>query len=220
MGESKSIIKVAPSSAVANSKWSPIQGSAFSDMLGANTSLSQEEKDRLSEETTSILAQCVDPAKTGDVNTGLVIGYVQSGKTLSFTGLAALARDNQFRLVILLAGTTNNLVEQSHARLKDDLDIDATREWKLFTTQQKGFQQSELDRVNMELARWRRGNPRARTILIVSMKQHQHLDSLSKLLSASDSVTCRRSSLTMKGIRQASTRAPSRTRRAPPIPES
>ncbi|MBN7784087.1 hypothetical protein JYP51_04100 [Ponticoccus gilvus] len=186
MGESKSIIKVAPSSAVANSKWSPIQGSAFSDMLGANTSLSQEEKDRLSEETTSILAQCVDPAKTGDVNTGLVIGYVQSGKTLSFTGLAALARDNQFRLVILLAGTTNNLVEQSHARLKDDLDIDATREWKLFTTQQKGFQQSELDRVNMELARWRRGNPRARTILIVSMKQHQHLDSLSKLLSASD----------------------------------
>lgn len=182
MGENKSIIKVAPSTAIAYGKWSPVQGSAFSDML-ANTSLSREEKDRLSEETATILAQCVDPAKTGEVNTGLVIGYVQSGKTLSFTGLAALARDNQYRLVILLAGTTNNLVEQSHARLKDDLDIDATREWTLFSTQQKGFQQSELDRVNTEFARWRRGSPRARTILIVSMKQHQHLDSLSKLLS-------------------------------------
>src|SRR5690606_12040217 len=117
---------------------------------------------------------------------GLVIGYVQSGKTLSFTSLAALARDNQFRLVILLAGTTNNLVEESYDRLKDDLDIDENREWKLFSTQQKGFQQEELDRVNMELARWRRGNRRARTVLIVSMKQHQHLDNLAKLLSASD----------------------------------
>ncbi len=186
MGESKSIIKVAPPAAVANGKWSPIQGSAFSDMLNANASLSQEEKDRLSEETATILAQCVDPAKTGETNTGLVIGYVQSGKTLSFTGLAALARDNQYRLVILLAGTTNNLVEQSHTRLKGDLDIDATREWKLFSTQQKGFQQGELDRVNTELAKWKRGSTRTRTILIVSMKQHQHLDNLSKLLSDSD----------------------------------
>jgi len=186
MVDTKSIIRVSPTASGSEGTWMPIQGSAFTDMLNANDALSDEEKDRLIDETTSILRECVDPSKAEQVNTGLVIGYVQSGKTLSFTSLAALARDNKYRLVILLAGTTNNLVEQSHSRLKDDLDIEGTREWKLFSTQQKGFQQSELDRVNMELARWRRGNPRARTILIVSMKQHQHLDNLAKLLSDSD----------------------------------
>jgi hypothetical protein len=157
-------------------------------MLGANKDLSEEEKENLAEETTLVLSECVDPRKSNKVNTGLVIGYVQSGKTLSFTGLAALARDNQYRLIILLAGTTNNLVEQSHTRLKEDLNIDSTREWKLFSTQQKGFQKSEFDRVRMELAKWRRGTSRARTILIVSMKQHQHLDNLSTLLSNADLV--------------------------------
>lgn len=186
MADTKSIIRVAPSISAVEGTWTPVQGSAFTDMLNANDALSDEEKDRLVGETTSILSECVDPSQSDDVNTGLIIGYVQSGKTLSFTSLAALARDNRYRLVILLAGTTNNLVEQSHSRLKDDLDIEGTREWKLFSTQQKGFQQSELDRVNMELARWRRGNPRARTILIVSMKQHQHLDNLATLLSDSD----------------------------------
>ena len=186
MADMKSIIKIAPSASANGRQWIPVQGNAFTDMLSSNDALSDEEKEQLVEETTSILSECVDPGTADEVNTGLVIGYVQSGKTLSFTGLAALARDNQYRLVILLAGTTNNLVEQSHSRLKDDLDIEGTREWKLFSTQQKGFQQGELDRVNMELARWQRGNPRARTILIVSMKQHQHLDNLATLLSDSD----------------------------------
>jgi hypothetical protein len=180
-------IRVTSSPSEHGGKWRPVRGAAFAELLRANTSLSEEEKKRLEEESLSILGECIDPTLEADVaNTGLVIGYVQSGKTLSFTSLAALARDNQYRLVILLAGTTNNLVEQSYDRLKEDLDIDENREWKLFSTQQKGFQQEELDRVNMELARWRRGNRRARTILIVSMKQHQHLDNLAKLLSDSD----------------------------------
>ena len=187
MTETKSIIKVASAQTAKGAGWNPVQGEAFSKMLKANETLSDEEKECLVEETTSILSECVDPKKPNVVNTGLVIGYVQSGKTLSFTGLAALARDNQYRLVILLAGTTNNLVEQSRARLRDDLDIGGVvREWKLFSTRQNGFQQSELDRMTTELVRWRKGGARSRTILIISMKQHQHLDNLEKLLSATD----------------------------------
>ena len=166
--------------------WSPTQGAVFTDLLNANTALTDDEKERLVQETVSIMSECVSPEATSAVNTGLVIGHVQSGKTLSFTSLAALARDNRFRLVILLAGTTNNLVEQSFDRLKDDLDIAGAREWNLFTTQQRAFQRSEVERVDTELARWRRGSPRARTILIVSMKQHQHLNNLAKLLAKSD----------------------------------
>jgi len=186
MSDEKGIISVSKVAANMTGKWSPVHGDAFNDMLEANNALSQEEKDNLSKETTLILSDCIDPSGKDGVNTGLVIGYVQSGKTLSFTSLTALARDNDYRLVILLAGTTNNLVEQSFKRLKDDLNTDATREWKLFSTQQKGFQQSELTRVDMELSKWRRGNKRARTILIISMKQHQHIENLSTLLSNSE----------------------------------
>ncbi len=163
-----------------------MQGSALTDLLNSNDKLSDEEKERLVQETVSILSECVDPEKPDHNNTGLVIGYVQSGKTLSFTSLTALARDNGYRLVILLAGTTNNLVEQSFDRLKTDLDVAGVREWNLFTTQQKAFQESEVRRVNKELGAWRRDSPRARTIIIVSMKQHKHLKNLARLLGNSD----------------------------------
>lgn len=179
-------IHVTSSVAPSNQKWKPIEGSSLAKLLNDSASLSNEEKERLVKETVSILSECVPSNAREAVNTGLVIGYVQSGKTLSFTSLAALARDNGYRLVILLAGTTNNLVEQSFDRLKNDLDIAGAREWSVFTTQQNSFQQSEVDRVNKELSTWRRNNPRARTIIIVSMKQHKHLDNLAKLLSESD----------------------------------
>jgi hypothetical protein len=66
--------------------------------------------------------------------TGLVVGYVQSGKTLSFTTVAALARDNHFPLVIIIAGSSIQLAEQSRDRLKTDLGItpDRPRTWALF----------------------------------------------------------------------------------------
>lgn len=181
-----STIRVMPAQAPEGKQWSPVQGSTFTRLLHSNSALSSDEKEQLTTETLSILTDCIDPSAPASTNTGLVIGYVQSGKTLSFTSLAALSRDNKYRVVVLLAGTTNNLVEQSFDRLRKDLDIDGTREWKLFTTQQKGFQSGELDRVNMELSAWRRGSPRAKTIMIIAMKQHHHLDHLAKLLSKLD----------------------------------
>ncbi|MFG0219235.1 hypothetical protein ACFZDQ_10180, partial [Streptococcus suis] len=49
---------------------------------------------------------------------------VQSGKTLSFTTVIGLARDNGFPLVILIAGNKSNLLTQSHDRLRKDLDVE------------------------------------------------------------------------------------------------
>ncbi|MCO7237920.1 Z1 domain-containing protein [Aeromicrobium sp. CnD17-E] len=76
-------------------------------------------------QTRKILARCVDPsAPTPQPRTGLVVGYVQSGKTLSFTALTAMARDNGFALVVLLAGTKISLHDQTAARLIDDLRVE------------------------------------------------------------------------------------------------
>ena len=73
-------------------------------------------------ETCDILCHC-NPhnAIHAPETTHLVVGYVQSGKTMSFTGLTALALDNGYRVVIYLAGTKNNLLDQTSKRLKKDL---------------------------------------------------------------------------------------------------
>ena len=183
----RKVITIVPDTSRFNCKWLPVQGDALTGILtSSNKVLSDKEKEQLVQETVSILCDCVEPSVAGTINTGLIIGYVQSGKTLSFTSLAALARDNQYRLVILLAGTTNNLVEQSFTRIQSDLNIKRNRLWNLFTTQHKALQQNEVNRINVELDRWRRGLHRARTILIVSMKQHKHLENLKQLLKNSD----------------------------------
>ncbi len=74
------------------------------------------------EETADILSHCnPHDAVTNRETTHLVVGYVQSGKTMSFTGLTALALDNHYRILVYLAGTKNNLLEQTTKRLRKDL---------------------------------------------------------------------------------------------------
>ena len=76
----------------------------------------------LRDETVDILAHCnPHDAVTNDETTHLVVGYVQSGKTMSFTALTALAHDNDYRVVVYLAGTKINLINQTSERLEKDL---------------------------------------------------------------------------------------------------
>jgi len=52
---------------------------------------------------------------------GLVVGYVQSGKTANFTGVMAKAIDVGYRLIIVLTGTTDLLRTQTQRRLDMEL---------------------------------------------------------------------------------------------------
>lgn len=52
---------------------------------------------------------------------GLVLGYVQSGKTANFTALIAKAADAGYRLFIVLSGIDNGLRRQTNIRLKKEL---------------------------------------------------------------------------------------------------
>jgi hypothetical protein len=52
---------------------------------------------------------------------GLVVGYVQSGKTTNFTAVIAKAIDAGYRLIIVLSGTTNLLRNQTQRRLDMEL---------------------------------------------------------------------------------------------------
>ncbi|MCD2133343.1 Z1 domain-containing protein [Rhodococcus qingshengii] len=52
---------------------------------------------------------------------GLVVGYVQSGKTANFTGVISKSVDAGYRLVIVLGGTLNVLRRQTQRRLDMEL---------------------------------------------------------------------------------------------------
>ena len=52
---------------------------------------------------------------------GLVLGYIQSGKTANFSASIAKAVDEGYKLVIVLAGMHNNLRKQTELRLRQEL---------------------------------------------------------------------------------------------------
>jgi hypothetical protein len=79
-------------------------------------------KETLITEAMDILSHCIFPTESGNV-TNIAVGYVQSGKTMSFTTLTALAADNGFRVIIYLTGTKTNLQDQTYKRLRKDLNV-------------------------------------------------------------------------------------------------
>jgi hypothetical protein len=72
--------------------------------------------------TTRIVERLSDPErKEAHQAKGLVVGYVQSGKTANFTGVVAKAIDAGYRLVIILTGQTDLLRRQTQRRIDKEL---------------------------------------------------------------------------------------------------
>ncbi len=132
----------------------------------------------------SILARGIYPTEHKKSRTGLVVGYVQSGKTLSFTTVIALARDNGFRLIIVVAGISNSLLNQSNERLLGDLNVRNNGgyfRWKHFKNPVK----KDLMSIKQVLDEWEDKsvpNDQCPSIIITVMKNHLHLKKLSYLL--------------------------------------
>jgi hypothetical protein len=70
---------------------------------------------------------------------GLVLGYVQSGKTANMAATIAKAADSGYRMVIVLAGMTNVLRQQTQSRLMSDVLIHNPHLWWEGTTIEKDF---------------------------------------------------------------------------------
>lgn len=72
--------------------------------------------------TNEILKNIGNPNEKVDFDyRGLVLGYVQSGKTANFTGLINKAYDVGYKLVIVLAGMHNDLRSQTQLRLEKEV---------------------------------------------------------------------------------------------------
>src|SRR5882724_4367213 len=82
--------------------WIPIEREQALGVV-ARSKIHEKEQEKLIQAAAEILGSGLNPNDKRGSTTGLVVGYVQSGKTLSFTTVIALARDNGFPLVILIA---------------------------------------------------------------------------------------------------------------------
>lgn len=174
----------------ANGQWTPFVGDETMELLRAKGFANpdgtlNDSGNRMLDEAYRVMQACGNPEEPTVSETGIVIGYVQSGKTLSFTTLAALARDNNYQLVIVIAGTSVNLVNQSTDRLRRDLRLDTRfdRKWTLLQNPSR-IENREL--IEMTLRQWadeHYSNDRCRTVLITVMKNGSHLANLTNLLS-------------------------------------
>lgn len=70
---------------------------------------------------------------------GLVLGFVQSGKTANYTAVAAKALDQGYKLIIVLSGIHNNLREQTQERVTRDLGLDEVSKAFKLTSSGKDF---------------------------------------------------------------------------------
>jgi Z1 domain len=87
--------------------------------------------DKSSSEVVSLLA---NPTQEQFRSKGLVLGYVQSGKTANMTAVIAKAVDAGYNLIVLLGGVTNKLRAQTQRRLEGDIVERHRHLWQLYTT--------------------------------------------------------------------------------------
>lgn len=86
--------------------------------------------------STKVVAQLADPHRSGLKKKGLVLGYVQSGKTANYTAVMAKAADAGYRFFIVLSGMHNNLRRQTQIRVSGDL---GAQKWHKWTTEEDDF---------------------------------------------------------------------------------
>ncbi|MBW5435303.1 hypothetical protein FXB41_11075 [Bradyrhizobium canariense] len=171
-------------------KWLPFQREQAAGVL-RRSGIDENGQLLLVRSAAEILGSGVDPKLGPNKATGLVVGYVQSGKTLSFTTVISLARDNGFPLVIVVAGNKSNLLTQSHERLRKDLDVEGGEGLPAWIMEKnpksQGGQYEQL--LRQTIANWRdatRDGDEKPTLLLTVLKQNQRLSSLTALLRSLD----------------------------------
>lgn len=165
--------------------WDPAVRRVTEDLIDSHK-LDRESMERLVKSARRTLSRCASPQATGPHSEAhLVVGEIQSGKTLAFTTLLALARDNGFRLVIVLAGTKTNLLDQTIERLKADLlaGTGALNPWRVWDSPGTA-QAADIGRVLLTPY-----NPGAKvdgsqTAVLFVLKHGRRLKSLHDALSA------------------------------------
>lgn len=86
-----------------------------------------------------VLAELGAPVIPGRNLRGLVLGFVQSGKTTSFMSVIAKAADRGYRFFIVLSGITENLRSQTQERV-DEMLVQGSNQFVSLTSPESDFE--------------------------------------------------------------------------------
>lgn len=90
--------------------------------LKVNEGIPARVLDDIQTDCMSVLADCGDPENSDRWRrSGLVIGHVQSGKTTNYSALCSMAICAGYKVIIILAGITNDLRKQTQERIEENL---------------------------------------------------------------------------------------------------
>jgi hypothetical protein len=138
----------------------------------------EEEFNEMLRSATGLLSKCPNPKTKSGQKTGIAIGKVQSGKTLSFTTLIALATANGYSRIIVLAGTKKALRDQTAQRFKRDLRISDpayTSRILLYT---------DPTTYNLDAIRNANSSTVNKSVLLVVLKTKKRIQDVKELLSS------------------------------------
>ncbi|MDA7472911.1 LysM peptidoglycan-binding domain-containing protein [Candidatus Pelagibacter ubique] len=138
--------------------------------------------EKIIENTKDILSKSINPnfpKNSGRLSsTNISLGYIQSGKTTSMEAVSCMARDNGFKLIIILSGHVINLADQTKGRVYESLDMYG---WKKIEIQSGSkidlsSTDNQLKNILSSIDDILLDEDEKPSLLIVSMKQHQRLD--------------------------------------------
>jgi hypothetical protein len=133
--------------------------------------------DSIDRASTKIVSRLPCPGDAKTSGRGLVLGFVQSGKTANFTAVVAKATDAGYRLVIVLSGVTNVLRRQTQRRLNRELVDPTPAMWIPLTSDEGDFRVGKVTPAASQLTT---GQP----LLVVIKKNSRVLKRLLKWLDA------------------------------------
>ena len=171
-----------------SNKWDPNQeGPRFKEFLTLKKREDESlNENQISEQSSIIISQCMNPNSNVEKfsSTGLIIGQVQSGKTLSMTAVSAMAQDNGYGIVIVMSGSVSPLSNQTAERLVNDLK--SRKIDKIINNPKDNWNDQDTQRVGRFLDTF--NNPsipkeRQKTLLIVTHKNPAKIRKLTEIFS-------------------------------------
>lgn len=106
----------------------PALSSYLTDVKGWKDSI-----DSIDDSSSEVVSLLANPTDEKFRCRGLVVGYVQSGKTANMTAVIAKAVDAGYNLIILLGGVTNKLRAQTQRRIENDVVNRHRHLWQMYT---------------------------------------------------------------------------------------
>lgn len=152
-----------------------IDGPEKKQIESTMTNIEAYERDKIYLTAAKILSNCPNPQHAEGLAKGLALGKVQSGKTGSFISLGALAFDNKYRIVIVIAGTKKNLLEQNRKRINKQLNLEYRTDRKiasLSTSSRISEVQAQQVRAILESGS---------NILLTVLKHHDHINHIASI---------------------------------------